>query len=84
MDGFDQLCDLGLARLCALAGLLDFALGGDVFLGVLGQRQLVLGAADGGFLGLKLGFLFAVVALSFGQLRAFAFQQGFHSGEIVL
>jgi len=50
----------------------------------LASGQLVLGAADGGFLGLKLALLFAVVALSLGQLRAFAFQQGFDSGEIGL
>jgi len=61
LDGFDQFGDFGFARLYAFAGLFNFALGGDVFLRVLGQRKFVLGAADRGLFGLQLALLFVVV-----------------------
>ncbi len=52
LDGFDQLGDFGFAGLYAFSGLFDLTLSGDVFLRILGQRELVLGATDRGLIGL--------------------------------
>jgi hypothetical protein len=82
--GLDQLGDFLFARLHAVARGFHLALGGDVLFGILGLRELVLGAGGRAFVGLKLALLIGVVVLRFCELGSLVFEQRLNPSEVAL